>query len=719
MENHLVSQVKNYWIRLLDLPPEKWPSKVVGLGSRYIWEIVEEMLTRVGLTNKIPAKFDFALSEPFREQQVPKLFKETLCERFFISPMKRDTILIALRKISPEVEKLIVAEADSICDHVFDLLGSGPTHLGEKIDWHVDFKTSHRWNPKTYYNRIRPAPYPGGYDIKVPWELSRCQHFVRLGQAYWITDDEKYAREFVSQVEDWIASNPWPLGVNWACTMEVAIRAVNWLWGLAFFLDSCSVSDEFLIELVHSLLVHGCHIMNNPEGSKKDNYTTNHYIADLVGLVYLGICCPFFKEAEKWLTFAIDELWNEMLKQVYPDGVDYEGSIPYHRFVTEMFLSAVLICKRNGIKVPLEVMERLEKTINFIFYVTKPDGTIPIIGDQDNGRLHRLAVWTVPEREWVDYRYLLVLGAVIFQRYDFLIPSRDQWQEALWLLNSEIESFLDDRIRAYTRRANVEYGFFKDGGFYSIRNGNIHIVLKAGSLGTNGLGNHTHNDLLSFVMSVDEEEVFEDSGNFTYTADYEKRLLFRSTACHNTAIVDRLEQSRLDSRRPFSHGQAVVRIKRCEVKDNFAIIQAEHYGYQRLECDVSHQRMLFFDFIKSCLYIQDFFSGEGAHKFQINFCTRIPHFTIQENFGVVFPLRNGNFLGLRLLETAEVELSVKSRLASTSYGTYQSKKSISYILDAQCPVTLTTAIMLRPSLKELLFSLEQIESENPLQTNLR
>jgi hypothetical protein len=91
---------------------------------------------------------------------------------------------------------------------VFDLLGSGPCSLTEKIDWHVDFKSGFRWDENSFYMDLHPAKYPGGYDIKVPWELNRCQYFAWLGQAYWLTGDEKYAEEFRSQVEDWITTNP-------------------------------------------------------------------------------------------------------------------------------------------------------------------------------------------------------------------------------------------------------------------------------------------------------------------------------------------------------------------------------------------------------------------------------------------------------------------------------------------------------------------------------
>lgn len=181
-------------------------------------------------------------------------FRASMGQSFFIEPGQQVRIVEWLRKISPQAKDLILAEADQACAHEFNLLGSGIVHLGEEIDWHQDFKSGHRWNPSTYFKRIRPAPYPGGYDIKVPWELSRCQHFPRLGQAYWLTGDENYCIEFVKQVLSWIQQNPPNLGVNYAGTMDVAIRAVNWLWGISYFILSPSITDEFIITFYRQFL---------------------------------------------------------------------------------------------------------------------------------------------------------------------------------------------------------------------------------------------------------------------------------------------------------------------------------------------------------------------------------------------------------------------------------------------------------------------------------
>ena len=98
------------------------------------------------------------------------------------------------------------------------------------IDWHVDFKSGYRGNPKIYYKDIKYG-HKVGVDVKVPWELSRFQHLTTLGEAYFLSNDEKYVKEFVNQITDWIENNPPKFGVNWTCTVDVAIRACSRLLG--------------------------------------------------------------------------------------------------------------------------------------------------------------------------------------------------------------------------------------------------------------------------------------------------------------------------------------------------------------------------------------------------------------------------------------------------------------------------------------------------------
>ena len=94
------------------------------------------------------------------------------------------------------------------------------------IDWHLDFKSGHRWGEGTWHRDVRNG-HQLGVDVKVPWELARMQHLLQLAWAYALADSGDqhiYLREFRNQVLDFIATNPPRYGVNWACPMECGIR---------------------------------------------------------------------------------------------------------------------------------------------------------------------------------------------------------------------------------------------------------------------------------------------------------------------------------------------------------------------------------------------------------------------------------------------------------------------------------------------------------------
>lgn len=361
-----------------------------------------------------------------------KIFYRSPPRFFFNTHDKERVVEIIKEEYSTSLEQTI-NDTDEICNHIFDLLGSGKTELGKEINWHLDFKSGFRWNPKEYYLWTgKHVILNDDSDVKVPWELSRCQHFVTLGKAYWYIGDEKYAKEFVSEVESWIENNPVELGVNWACTMDVAIRVVNWIWGYYFFCNSKTLTKEFKIKFFKSLFLHGRHIINNLEFG---HIRGNHYLSDIVGLIYLGIFFQETKDGKKWLEKGLSALKEEIVLQVYPDGVDFEGSISYHRLVIELFLSATLLCIKNGITFSEWYMNRLEKMIEFVMYYTKPDGTAPQIGDNDDGRLHILSNYGSWNR--LDHRYLLSVGAGLFKREDFKRAAGGFHEEAFWLLGEE------------------------------------------------------------------------------------------------------------------------------------------------------------------------------------------------------------------------------------------------------------------------------------------
>jgi hypothetical protein len=296
----------------------------------------------------------------------------------------------------------------------------------QPIDWQRDAKSGYRWNACTWYKDIRLRPTFGA-DIKMPWELARMHHLPQMAlfALRRPEDREAITLEFRNQTLDFIACNPPRMGVNWACAMDVGIRAANWL--LAFDLlaqgDRWNIlDDDYRRILTDSIYVHAVEILENLEiGGEMRN---NHYLADLAGLLFCAVYLPIDPETVRWFAFCVQEIVEEMRVQFHDDGANVEGSTSYHRLSGEMmtFASAVILGQmprlsehirswgigrwpyRRPLRRPAEqgfttsgdvfpswYGERLCRIGRFTADLMDAQGGVPQIGDNDSGRFLRLS----------------------------------------------------------------------------------------------------------------------------------------------------------------------------------------------------------------------------------------------------------------------------------------------------------------------------------------
>src|SRR5207248_10166139 len=130
----------------------------------------------------------------------------------------------------------------------------------------------------------------------------------------------------------------------------------------------------------------------------------NHYSSCLLGLFYLGLALPDHPEASEWRAASLRGLVQEILAETYEDGVDHEGSIPYHRLVMEIFVHTALLARRSAIELGTQFHARLQRMAEFVVAYTKPSGEAPVWGDADDGRIHALGAQSMN-----DHRYLIWL----------------------------------------------------------------------------------------------------------------------------------------------------------------------------------------------------------------------------------------------------------------------------------------------------------------------
>ena len=508
------------------------------------------------------------------------------------------------RDLSPdETEGLIESARRVVEAHRWPLLGFGEKDFGVQINWHLDPLSGRIW-PINYHADIS-LWHNDGSDIRVLWELNRLGHLITLGRAYVLTKEEEFASEFFAQVESWREQNPVGRGANWSCAMEVALRAMNLLAAFSLFRSSPHLNEERLRILLTMFDQHGAHIRRNLEFSHVA--TSNHYLSDITGLLWLSIMLPELAAAEEWRGWASKEMLRELDKQILPDGVDYECSTGYHCFVLELFLYSFLLCRTNEIPIEGKYWRKLQTMLEYLRAILRPDGFVPLIGDSDAAR-----VLPITLRNANDRAYLLAVGAAAFNDSQFKLPDLEQPSELLWLLGEE---GLQNYERLEYSNAEPSSQAFPAAGTYLLRHEDLYLLFNAGGPQKGRPASHRHNHLLSIEVSAGGRAFIVDPGSYVYTADLHERHLFRSTSYHSTVQIDDEEQQTIIEEAPFViGGEASARVLVWESTAERDRVAAEHSGYQRLPEPVTHWRVIIFNKPDRCWVIEDELVGKGQHK---------------------------------------------------------------------------------------------------------
>jgi hypothetical protein len=502
-----------------------------------------------------------------------------------------------LKNASAEIRR----EAEAVLEHEVDFLGSGPVRLGPKIDWQTDFKSGYRW-PTRFYQDIEVTRLNDASDAKVPWELSRGHQLLTLARAACLYEDERFARELELQLGSWIATNPPGHGINWVNPMEVAIRGLNWLWAIGTLEQWRPLNRDLRAAVTRSLQIHGRHIAANLEGSRL--LRSNHYLADMVGLLGLGACLDGDVAARGWMRLAQPALEREIVGQVLPDGVGFEASTPYHGLALELFLLGWLISASAGYSLSATYRDRLARMLEVSRAIRHPNGRSPVFGDQDSGRVLP-AGFARP----ASHDNLLDLGAAILN-LPRLTPGSGPHAEVAWTLGLDAWR----RLARREHRSERPPSAFPAGGLYVMRSGDLHVVVRWGDVGQNGNGGHGHNDLSSYELSC-EVPVVVDSGTYLYTADPEARDEFRSARAHNVVVVDGLDMHPLSPATPFQMtAHARFRVEAWVESEDKAVLVGSHDGYRRSGSDVTCRRRIELDKATAAVEVVDDVEGQGRRR---------------------------------------------------------------------------------------------------------
>jgi len=391
--------------------------------------------------------------------------------------------------------------AETAMRHYFKVRGVG-YEFGPDIDW-MD-------NP-TY------APQ---YEFDWDWSLTflRMPWWDDLAAGYRLTGDERYAKEFVAQFLDFRKEHPIPVArterlrshpmqytaPEWR-TLEVGMRLRdNWTNAFFTFLRSPNFTDDAVVEMVKAYVEMARYLYRFPT---RGELTSNWLVTESTGLFVVGVLLPEFKEAEQWRTEAAARLQEELDRQVYPDGSQWELSPGYGAGVARSFHRSYQLGKLNDRPLPDKFAERLESMYNYLLYCSI-NGLLPALNDTGRSGL--------PEAM-----------ADAFEDY----PQRGDF---LWAATG-------GKYGTVPQQTNYAFPY---AGQYVMRSDwgpqARYLIVDAGPYGVA----HQHEDNLSFELWAYGDYLITDPGTYRYNDTSPWRQFMLSSLSHNTLVVDYQGQNR-------------------------------------------------------------------------------------------------------------------------------------------------------------------------------
>jgi hypothetical protein len=515
--------------------------------------------------------------------------------QFALDHSSAPALVAEVRERWPHAPADAAARADRILAGRYDILGyqglSFAPH-GRGVDWHLD-PVHDRRAPTAFWADVPYLDAAIG-DHKIIWEINRHQHWLPLGRALWLTDDPRYGRAIVEQLESWLAANPPLVGINWASMLEIGLRALSWIWALHFLLADGGSESGFrshrsepgdapwLVDLLVALDRQLTHVEQNLSYYFSPN---THLTGEALALYVVGVALPELAASERWIARGREILLREIDRQIHADGGHAEGSTHYHRYSLDIYLLALLTATRaRDTEATARFADAVARLAAFARGVADDRGVFPLIGDDDGGML-----WPMMGRACRDVRDSLALAAVLLKQPDLApwgIPEEVFWVGGRAAIDGAGLVEPHHGTRPPAAKPNAPSRLFPDSGYFVARDaiGN-HAVFDVGRHGYLNAG-HAHADALALTLTLTDRPLLIDPGTSTYV-DRKLRDRMRDTASHNTVTIDGRPQSIPGD--PFHwRTRSDARLHAWRHNPAFDWAEASHDGYAPLR----HQRTL-------------------------------------------------------------------------------------------------------------------------------
>ncbi|WP_419645916.1 alginate lyase family protein [Victivallis vadensis] len=406
------------------------------------------------------------------------------------------------------------------------------------------------------------------------WQLHRFYWWPALGKAYLHSKDEKYAKEWVFELNSWVDHMHKPETMKthpgWR-KLETGQRIALMPMMMEYFRDSPNFDADTLVTLLWSLSEQSDSLFRRMARKPFRHPINNHEIIEWLSFMKFTAAFPEFKNSRERAVELLDNIVAAQDIVMLDDGMIAELVTSYHMGYPGDFLQAMELAKLNGIDYPFppRYVEKIEKAITAVMLFSHPNGTVPQFGDawlREPGTGQRFVGRFLNTFKRPDWEYFASFG------------KKGKKPEKL----------------VHT---------LEKSGFYTMRSGwdgkALFAVMKNSDT---DYQYHNHMDNLSFELSAFGQNVMADSGCYIYSGADEWRTWFRQSYVHQTVT--------LDKRQLASYGKLLWSAE----SPGLNVISARNQSYPEL----AHTRTMFMVDGKY-LVILDELSGPGTGTLRQHF----------------------------------------------------------------------------------------------------
>lgn len=328
----------------------------------------------------------------------------------------------------------------------------------------------------------------------------------------------------------------------------ISLRCINWIK----FLINTGITDR---TIEHAIYKQYYLLKDNIEYHLLGNHLLENGCSLLIGGIYF--------DDEQLYEKGNKIVMNQLNEQILSDGGHFERSPMYHQLMLYRLLDcynmlAVYTKKESEFEQFLK--NKIEKMLGWLNKITFNTGAIPRVNDTTSD----------------------------------IAPTTEQLNEYAGELG----------LQASDNPPN-------ESGYRMIKNKHYEWLIDVGDIGPDYIPGHAHSDTFSFILNLHNKPIIVDTGISSYE-ECERRTVERSTASHNTVMVNEEEQT--DVWKAFRVGRR-AHVSKLEERPGY--ISVEHDGFKHM--GFTHCRI--FKWQTDRLLISD--SVFGKRKKQ---CTAFIHF---------------------------------------------------------------------------------------------